>query len=136
MVVIAVSASSIIIYGIVALFTYSRILAVRQKPPQTSYPDDGTALLTEDEMQRRQLLKLLMNKDADRAPTPELIQGTFHIDLPETVNPGWDRYNSLPESTYERRTVVVPPPGSSAELHSPWERDARRAEIERPRRTG
>lgn len=124
-VVIVVSTSSTVIYAIVSLYTYSRILSRRMRQRQSSYPDDGTALLTEDEMQRRQLLKLLQNRDSDRAPTPELVQGTFRIDLPETVNPGRgrDRYPSMPgmpESAYERRTVVVSPPPVSAE-YGQWE---------------
>lgn len=72
-------------YGLAALLLY---LAPRS--PGSGHLENGTVALTDEEMQRRQLLKLLQRRDA--APSPEVLKSTFRIDLPDRVNVarGWD----------------------------------------------
>jgi hypothetical protein len=53
--------------------------------------EEGTPLLTDEEMQRRQLLRLLGERNT-RAPSPELVRNTYRFDLPrgETVQKDWN----------------------------------------------
>ncbi|OJJ50071.1 hypothetical protein ASPZODRAFT_139402 [Penicilliopsis zonata CBS 506.65] len=45
--------------------------------------EDRTYLLSDEEMQRRQLLKLLQERGGvDVAPSPEVVHDTFHIEIP------------------------------------------------------
>ncbi|KGO74025.1 hypothetical protein PITC_097050 [Penicillium italicum] len=44
--------------------------------------EEGTTLLTDEEMQRRQLLRLLGEQYAS-APSPDLVRNTYRFDLPE-----------------------------------------------------
>ncbi|KAJ5158106.1 uncharacterized protein N7500_007757 [Penicillium coprophilum] len=44
--------------------------------------EEGTPLLTDEEMQRRQLLRLLGERNVS-APSPELVRNTYRFDLPE-----------------------------------------------------
>lgn len=85
--IISLSAISTVIYGIASVITGVQVRTrneLRQR--RRGWPEDGNPLLTEDEMQRQQLLKLLQRK-ADTAPSPEAIQGTFRIDLPDATSP-------------------------------------------------
>ncbi|KAJ5945352.1 hypothetical protein N7516_005520 [Penicillium verrucosum] len=43
--------------------------------------EEGTPLLTDEEMQRRQLLRLLGERSS--APSPDLVRNTYRFDLPE-----------------------------------------------------
>jgi hypothetical protein len=91
--IISLSTISTVIYGIASVITGVQVRArneLLRRQRRHGWPDDGNPLLTEDEMQRRQLLKLLQRK-ADTAPSPEAIQGTFRIDLPDTMSPHRDR---------------------------------------------
>ncbi|KAJ5382295.1 hypothetical protein N7517_000206 [Penicillium concentricum] len=53
--------------------------------------EEGTPLLTDEEMQRRQLLRLLGERNMN-APSPELVRNTYRFDLPEdeTVHKDWN----------------------------------------------
>ncbi|KAJ5693610.1 hypothetical protein N7536_004022 [Penicillium majusculum] len=44
--------------------------------------EEGTPLLTDEEMQRRQLLRLLGERNTS-APSPDLVRNTYRFDLPE-----------------------------------------------------
>ncbi|OQD62665.1 hypothetical protein PENPOL_c011G02805 [Penicillium polonicum] len=44
--------------------------------------EEGTPLLTDEEMQRRQLLRLLGERSTS-APSPDLVRNTYRFDLPE-----------------------------------------------------
>ncbi|KGO38675.1 hypothetical protein PEX1_102310 [Penicillium expansum] len=46
------------------------------------YRAEGTPLLTDEEMQRRQLLRLLGERSTN-APSPDLVRNTYRFDLPE-----------------------------------------------------
>ncbi|CAI7599503.1 unnamed protein product [Penicillium glandicola] len=55
--------------------------------------DEGTLLLTDEEMQRRQLLRLLGERNTS-APPPDLIRNTYRFDLPGdgAVQKDWNRF--------------------------------------------
>ncbi|KAJ5207694.1 hypothetical protein N7449_002073 [Penicillium cf. viridicatum] len=44
--------------------------------------EEGTPLLTDEEMQRRQLLRLLGERNTS-APSPDIVRNTYRFDLPE-----------------------------------------------------
>jgi hypothetical protein len=143
-----------LMYGSAALFVYRKIILVHnldhlRRARPSSWADDAS-LLTTDEMQRRQLLRLLFNKDTDRAPSPDATQSTFRIDMPDVNSPREGaRYLSLPNTSHDYRSRSAPPVSwemRPSPRHSTWERppsaylqsrdtspssrDLRRAEIE------
>lgn len=68
--------------------------------------------LDDTELQRRQLLKLL-SKNSDRAPSPDVTQNTFRIDLPEPANVyGDDENDHMPQRPYEFH-LTPPAPSTS-----------------------
>jgi hypothetical protein len=151
--IISLSAISTVIYGIASMVTGFQVntrneLIRRQR--HHGWPDDGNPLLTDDEQQRLQLLKLLQRK-ADTAPSPEALQGTFRIDLPDNMSPqnrDRGRYLFTPglgqdlpavfaaaASTYGAPTPWEPPEPRPAVARrspdpSPQSRERRRVEIE------
>jgi hypothetical protein len=151
--IISLSAISTVIYGIASMVTGFQVntrneLLRRQR--RHGWPDDGNPLLTDDEQQRLQLLKLLQRK-ADTAPSPEALQGTFRIDLPDNMSPqnrDRGRYLFTPglgqdlpavfaaaASTYGGPTPWEPPEPRPAVARrspdpSPQSRERRRVEIE------
>ncbi|KAJ9193856.1 hypothetical protein DTO166G4_111 [Paecilomyces variotii] len=102
--VIGVSSISTVIYSFAAIITYWKVISSQRPARNTSSPDDSAAFVSEDEMQRRQLLKLLANNSD--AANPNLVRSTFRIDLPENINPfrgrEQDRYLVVPESAHEK----------------------------------
>ena len=52
--------------------------------------EEGTPLLTDEEMQRRQLLRLLGQRSTS-PPSPDLVRNTYRFDLPgsERGQKGW-----------------------------------------------
>lgn len=102
---LALATISTIIYTLLALLTYRKIRIVRMRDAMHRHTPDNEhiQLLPEDEQQRRQLLRLLRERDADRGVSPEASQSTFRIDLPENLR----RSNTLlstPDSVYEARS--------------------------------
>lgn len=87
---IAVALSSTTIYAISAITLYHKISVVRKRDAlhrrPSSWQEDSSSLLTEEDAQRQQLLRLLRKSNTDRAPSPALSKDTYRIDLPETVN--------------------------------------------------
>lgn len=83
----------------------------RQKKPKDSlWSDDGTALLTEDDMQRQQLRNLL-KQTTNRSPSPDVSQHTFRIDLPEDTSYSRgraDRHLTLPQHAYSGSSSKTP----------------------------
>jgi hypothetical protein len=63
------------IYPLGALFIYYDKRSGRHQP------EDGTPLLSDEELQRRQMLRLL--QDRSSAPSPDLIRNTYRFDLPQ-----------------------------------------------------
>lgn len=72
-------------------------------------PDsDVVSLPPESEQQRKQLLRLLLNKRSDKPPSPDSSQATFRIDLPGephslSARRAVEGYLALPESRGRRR---------------------------------
>ncbi|KAI9741730.1 MAG: hypothetical protein M1834_000116 [Cirrosporium novae-zelandiae] len=83
---LGLSAISTIAYTLASAYTYRRISTVRNldghRLRQSTSDEDRAVLLPEDELQRQQLLRLLLKRDSDRAPSPEVNKNTFRIDLP------------------------------------------------------
>lgn len=120
----AIALSSTTIYAIIAIMIYHQISIVRKRDAlhrrPSSWQEDSSSLLTEDDAQRQQLLRLLRKSNTDRAPSPALSQSTYRIDLPETVNFARQSnvYNQYPiqshlapvGTTFEGRSISQPPP--------------------------
>lgn len=110
------------IYAILSILVFHKISIVRKRDAlhrrPSSWQEDSSALLTEDDAQRQQLLRLLRKSNADRAPSPALSQSTYRIDLPESVNVARqsNMYNqyptpshlAAPRNTYEGRSRSEP----------------------------
>ncbi|KMU82405.1 hypothetical protein CIHG_00188 [Coccidioides immitis H538.4] len=56
--------------------------------------------LDDTELQRRQLLKLL-SKNSDRAPSPDVTQNTFRIDIPDPTVERDEESNAMPQQPSE-----------------------------------
>ncbi|KAJ5091194.1 hypothetical protein NUU61_006064 [Penicillium alfredii] len=91
-----------VIYGIAAFLVY------REYGPSRGHrAEDGTPLLSEEEMQRRQLLRLLQERNS-AAPSPDLIQNTYRLDLPTNMEPAqkpWNRHMAPPRTPLGRGRV-------------------------------
>jgi len=83
-VAVTLAAASTLIYLIFALITYRSIHTVRSRDAMHRHNSDGEALLPEDEMQRQQLLRLLLHKDGKKVSS-EASRSTYRIDLPDTI---------------------------------------------------
>ncbi|PYH96677.1 hypothetical protein BO71DRAFT_320136 [Aspergillus ellipticus CBS 707.79] len=59
--------------------------------------DNGSPLLTEEEMQRQQLQRLL-DKNSSKGLSPKMAQKTFRVEGPERIHPGkgWDTFTPPP----------------------------------------
>ena len=76
---------SSLVYAVLTLLTFRKIHIVRMRDSMHRYRSSDTVnLLPEDEMQRRQLLHLLSQKEAGK-PSPAASQTTFKIDLPNEL---------------------------------------------------
>lgn len=145
-VIISLSAVSTAVYCSAALYTGWKVHVrneQRRLHMRNCWSNDGTALLTDDEMQRQQLLKLLQSK-SDKAPSPEAIQSTFRIDLPDTSSPQRGRVLFTPFDAHGLPTLYAygEQPVSwirtdhrltrahSSPEPSPQSRERRRAQIE------
>lgn len=107
---LALATISTMIYTLLALLTYRKIHIVRMRDAMHRHTPDSehVQLLPEDEQQRRQLLRLLRERDAGRGVSPEASQSTFRIDLPDNLR----RSNTLlstPDSVYEARSRTYTP---------------------------
>lgn len=85
-----------VVYALAALWTYGKD-SIYSTEMQTQAIPEATVLLTEEELQRRQLIALLEQgrKNGGKSPSPRDLQRTFKVDGPERLNIGnneWDRY--------------------------------------------
>ncbi|KAL2372151.1 hypothetical protein BDBG_03067 [Blastomyces gilchristii SLH14081] len=109
--VITISTVSTAAFGAAAIYNSHNVVFV---PRRYAFRRgrNGEVSVDDAELQRRQLLRLYLQQDADRAPSPEVTQSTFRIDLPD---PGLDGDEELtvkpPRSPYERPLPPSPPPG-------------------------
>ncbi|MCJ1404843.1 hypothetical protein MMC11_008069, partial [Xylographa trunciseda] len=76
--------ASSIIYAALAILTARKISSIRSHDSGRRDRGDSESLtlLPEDELQRQQLLRLLLQKEGDKA-SPAASQSTFRIDIPE-----------------------------------------------------
>lgn len=85
-----------LIYGLAAFLIYREY-----GPSQSSGAEDGTPLLGQEEMQRRQLLRLLQERNSG-VPSPHMMDNTYHLDgfIPglEPMPKTWDRQLRSPTS--------------------------------------
>ncbi|KAK2762115.1 hypothetical protein FQN54_001122 [Arachnomyces sp. PD_36] len=113
-VALALSAISTVCYGAAALYhlmSFDKLNIRGRKKKNSLWSDDGTALLSEDDMQRQQLRNLL-KQTSNRSPSPEISQNTFRIDLPgedtSSQRGRSERYLTLPQNTYSRSSSKTP----------------------------
>lgn len=114
-VAIALSTISTGCYGAAALYhlmSFDSNLSFRRqrKPKNSLWSDDGTALISEDDMQRQQLRNLL-KQSSNRSPSPDASQHTFRIDLPEDDSHQggrMERYLTLPRNAYSGSSSKTP----------------------------
>lgn len=88
-----------VVYALAALWTYGKDSFQSGETQPVS--EDATILLSEEEMQRRQLVALLElgRKNGEKSPSPRDVQKTFKVDGPERLNVGnndWNRYKPPP----------------------------------------
>lgn len=74
--------------------------------------DESINLLPEDEMQRQQLLRLLLQRENGKKLSPDLSQSTFRIDLPDSLRRN-ETHLTAPQNIYgnHSRGRSVPPAG-------------------------
>ncbi|KAJ5232122.1 hypothetical protein N7468_005078 [Penicillium chermesinum] len=76
---IGLPATGVLVYGLVAFLIYREL-----EPEGSHLPDEGSSsmlLLDDVESQRQHFARLLETRDAP-APSPELVQNTYRLDLP------------------------------------------------------
>ncbi|MCJ1377839.1 hypothetical protein MMC17_000935 [Xylographa soralifera] len=75
---------SSIIYAALAILTFHKISSIRSYDSgrRNRADSESHTLLPEDELQRQQLLRLLLQKEGDKT-SPAVSQSTFRIDIPE-----------------------------------------------------
>ncbi|KAL8664229.1 MAG: hypothetical protein Q9202_003179 [Teloschistes flavicans] len=130
---IVIASISSAIYLTLALYTFRRIHVVRNRDAMHRHNSDGESyhLVPEDEMQRQQLLRLLLQRENSKKPSPEAGQSTFHIDLPDSIR-RTETHLTTPRNIYPsredknnhiRHSFTLPPlsPFSSIRAPSPYQ---------------
>ncbi|RAL05207.1 uncharacterized protein BO80DRAFT_130324 [Aspergillus ibericus CBS 121593] len=86
-----------LLYGAGALWSYAGDFMVVTRVRKHESP------LTEEEMQRQQLQRLLDHNS--KAPSPKVVQKTFRVSAPERINPGkgWDTFTPARDDGYGNR---------------------------------
>ncbi|KAI9038709.1 uncharacterized protein KD926_010549 [Aspergillus affinis] len=81
------------LHALGALWVYGRTVSEETRVHGSK---DDAALLTEEEMQRQQLLRLL--QENKKGASPKVTQKTFQVKVPERINPGkgWDTFMPPP----------------------------------------
>ncbi|GKZ85450.1 hypothetical protein AnigIFM56816_011223 [Aspergillus niger] len=96
------------LYALGALFIYAGDIFIFTSSSSSSPTTSGSGsrgrgkkrktknqILTEEEMQRQQLQRLLdQSSSPRRGPSPKVVQKTFRVSAPERINPGkgWDTF--------------------------------------------
>ncbi|PGH37042.1 hypothetical protein GX50_00025 [[Emmonsia] crescens] len=109
--VITISTVSTAVFGAAAIYNSHSVVFV---PRRSAFRRgrNGEISVDDAELQRRQLLRLYLQQDADRAPSPEVTHSTFRIDLPDLGLEGDEELTAKPQrSPYERPLPPSPPPG-------------------------
>ncbi|KAL8783887.1 MAG: hypothetical protein Q9213_004305 [Squamulea squamosa] len=86
------------------LITFRSIHIVRARDAMHRHHSDSESyhLLPEDEMQRQQLLRLLLQRENSKKVSPNASQSTFRIDLPDSLR-RMETHLTAPQSVYESR---------------------------------
>ncbi|KAL8691600.1 MAG: hypothetical protein Q9224_004143, partial [Gallowayella concinna] len=101
---VVLAAISSAIYLTLTLITFRNIHIVRARDAMHRHHSDSESyhLLPEDEMQRQQLLRLLLQRENSKKVSPDASQSTFRIDLPNSLR-RMDTHLTAPQSVYESR---------------------------------
>ncbi|KAI4091753.1 MAG: hypothetical protein LQ339_008075 [Xanthoria mediterranea] len=101
---IVLAAISSATYLALTLITFRKIHMVRARDAMHRHHSDSESyhLLPEDEMQRQQLLRLLLQRENSKKVSPDASQSTFRIDLPDSLRRMETRLTA-PQSVYESR---------------------------------
>ncbi|EEH39964.2 hypothetical protein PAAG_02153 [Paracoccidioides lutzii Pb01] len=108
---VIISTLSAAAFGIAAIYNSHNVVFI---PRRFGFRRgrNGEPSIDDAELQRRQLLRLYLQQDADRAPSPEVSQSTFRIDLPDPGVDGYEEPTLKPHrQTYPRGLPPSPPPG-------------------------
>ncbi|KAI4248849.1 MAG: hypothetical protein L6R40_000861 [Gallowayella cf. fulva] len=91
-------------YLTLTLITFRNIHIVRARDAMHRHHSDSESyhLLPEDEMQRQQLLRLLLQRENSKKVSPDASQSTFRIDLPDSLR-RMETQLTAPQSVYESR---------------------------------
>ncbi|KAL9605564.1 MAG: hypothetical protein Q9179_001222, partial [Wetmoreana sp. 5 TL-2023] len=121
------------VYLTLTLYTSRNIHIVRSREPTHRHPSDSESyhLLPEDEMQRQQLLRLLLQRGNSKKSSEDVSQSTFRIDLPDSIRRVETKLTA-PQHTYASREndrrdsrtgFTLPPlsPFSSMSTPSPYQ---------------
>ena len=89
---------SSLVYIVLYLFRFRKVYIVRSRDAMHRHNSDGESLLPEDEMQRQQLLRLLLQRDGKKVSS-ELSRSTYRIDLPNDTRRS-ATHLSAPQNVY------------------------------------
>ncbi|KAL8738427.1 MAG: hypothetical protein Q9181_000798, partial [Wetmoreana brouardii] len=130
---VVLAAISSAVYLTLTLYTFRNIHIVRARDTMHRHPSDSQSydLLPEDEMQRQQLLRLLLQRENSKKSSEDVSQSTFRIDLPDSIRRMETRLTA-PQHTYASREsdrrdsrtgFTLPPlsPFSSMSTPSPYQ---------------
>ncbi|KAL8915195.1 MAG: hypothetical protein Q9171_000314 [Xanthocarpia ochracea] len=100
---IVLAAVSSATYFFLSLITFRKIHLVRSRDAMHRHHSDSESyhLLPEDEMQRQQLLRLLLQRENSKKVSPDTSQSTFRIDLPSVRRT--ETRLTAPQSVHESR---------------------------------
>ncbi|KAL9623577.1 MAG: hypothetical protein Q9204_007937 [Flavoplaca sp. TL-2023a] len=101
---LVLAATSSAVFLILTLITFRSIHRVRARDAMHRHHSDSESyhLLPEDEMQRQQLLRLLLQRENSKKVSPNASQSTFRIDLPDSLRRMETRLTA-PQNVYESR---------------------------------
>jgi hypothetical protein len=112
---LTLTSASALFYGCAVLYN-SKVEQLLSKPRTHRRLQDNS--LDDAELQRRQLLKLYMKRDSDRAPSIEMSRSTFRIDIPDPDGLSPEEgvvVITPPQNTYEGQ-IATP----SSNYYSPY----------------
>lgn len=84
------------------IYALAAFLIYREYGPSEGHrAEDGTPLLSEEEMQRRQLLRLLQDRNSAQ-PSPDIVHNTYRLEIPslEPVRKSYHRRSQSASRTY------------------------------------
>ncbi|PGH28238.1 hypothetical protein AJ80_00129 [Polytolypa hystricis UAMH7299] len=107
-IVITICSVSTAGFGLAALYNSHNVFFVPRRPGRPrKRRGEHEDLINDAELQRRQLLRLYLKNDSDRAPSPEVSQSTFRIDLPEGALDGDEEQHASSQQN-QRHGITTP----------------------------